>query len=46
MARRGINPKINELSTIMFAVLLTLLIIINKQKNNGKYKKEEKRSRI
>ncbi|MCY6371422.1 ABC transporter permease [Clostridium ganghwense] len=29
MARRGINPKINALSTLMFAVVLILLIIIN-----------------
>lgn len=29
MARRGINPEINALSTIMFAVMLVLLIIPN-----------------
>ena len=29
MARRGINPKINALSTMMFISVLTLLIIIN-----------------
>jgi spermidine/putrescine transport system permease protein len=29
MARRGINPKINALSTLMFVSVLTLLIIIN-----------------
>lgn len=29
MARRGINPEINALSTIMFAVLLLLLILTN-----------------
>jgi spermidine/putrescine transport system permease protein len=29
MARRGINPKINALSTLMFISVLTLLIIIN-----------------
>lgn len=37
MARRGINPKINALSTLMFVSVLTLLIIVNlmmsKQKN-------------
>ena len=29
MARRGINPKINALSTIMFIVVLLLLYVIN-----------------
>jgi len=29
MARRGINPKINALSSIMFIVVLLLLIIVN-----------------
>lgn len=29
MARRGINPKINALSTIMFVAVITLLLIIN-----------------
>ncbi|HYH03359.1 MAG TPA: ABC transporter permease [Bacillota bacterium] len=29
MARRGINPKINALSTLMFVCVLTLLIIVN-----------------
>lgn len=29
MARRGINPKINALSTLMFISVLTLLVIIN-----------------
>jgi len=31
MARRGINPVINALSTLMFVSLLVLLIIINKK---------------
>lgn len=31
MARRGINPKINALSTIMFTVVLLLLYLINKR---------------
>ncbi|MDR2649204.1 MAG: ABC transporter permease [Clostridiales bacterium] len=30
MARRGVNPKINALSTIMFVVVLLLLYIINR----------------
>lgn len=29
MARRGINPKINALSTIMFTTILLLLLIVN-----------------
>jgi spermidine/putrescine transport system permease protein len=29
MARRGLNPKINALSTLMFATILILLIVIN-----------------
>ena len=29
MARRGLNPKINALSTLMFVCVLTLLIIVN-----------------
>lgn len=37
MARRGINPKINALSTLMFISVLSLLIIVNlmmsRQKN-------------
>ncbi len=39
MARRGINPKINAVSTILFIVVLVLLLIINKRMNTGK--KEE-----
>lgn len=31
MARRGINPVINALSTLMFVALLILLLIINKR---------------
>lgn len=31
MARRGVNPKINALSTLMFAVVLMLLYLINKR---------------
>lgn len=41
MARKGINPTINALSTIMFVVTLLLLVIVyiktdNKEKNNEK----------
>jgi len=35
MARRGINPKINALSTLMFLVVLILLLIINKRSSTG-----------
>jgi spermidine/putrescine transport system permease protein len=31
MARRGINPKINALSTLMFVCVLLMLLIINKR---------------
>jgi len=31
MARRGINPKINALSAIMFMTVLVLLLIVNKR---------------
>lgn len=34
MARRGINPKINALSSIMFLTVLVLLVIINKRTQN------------
>lgn len=33
MARRGIKPEINALSTIMFITVLTLLFIVNKKQN-------------
>ncbi|MDR5588864.1 MULTISPECIES: ABC transporter permease [Clostridium] len=33
MARRGIKPEINALSTLMFLTVLTLLIIVNKKQN-------------
>jgi spermidine/putrescine transport system permease protein len=39
MAKRGINPKINAVSTILFIVVLVLLIIVNKRTNTEK--KEE-----
>lgn len=42
MARRGINPAINALSTIMFAAVLILLIIINKRTALDYTKKEVK----
>jgi spermidine/putrescine transport system permease protein len=39
MARRGLNPKINALSTLMFVSILTLLIIVN-VRTNKQLKKE------
>ncbi|MCR4943333.1 MAG: ABC transporter permease [Clostridium sp.] len=35
MARRGIKPEINALSTIIFIVVLALLLIINKKQSLG-----------
>lgn len=35
MARRGINPVINALSTLMFISLLIMLLIINKRANKN-----------
>ncbi|WP_176759015.1 ABC transporter permease [Alkaliphilus peptidifermentans] len=40
MARRGINPKINALSTIMFVTVLLLLIIVNKRMSKTNIIKE------
>lgn len=42
MARRGINPKINALSTLMFLVVLILLIIINLRDKRERDIKNEK----
>ena len=42
MARRGISPKINALSAIIFVSIVTLLLIVNIRANrvqNGKEKK-------
>lgn len=41
MARRGINPKINALSTLMFASVLILLLIVNKRTSRDKPKLKE-----
>jgi len=40
MARRGVNPTINALSTLMFLSVLILLFIVNKR--TSKDIKEEK----
>ncbi len=35
MAKRGVKPSINALSTVMFAVVVILLLIINKRSDKG-----------
>ncbi len=51
MARRGINPKINALSTIMFVSVLVLLVIVNlrqemeQKKERGKKNGTKKQNR-
>lgn len=40
MARRGIKPQINALSTIMFVTVLALLLIINLRTNRNINRKE------
>ena len=43
MTRKRISPEINALSTVMFAVVMVLLIIINARnaRDQGKVRKEE-----
>lgn len=36
MARRGIKPEINALSTLMFLTVLALLLIVNRKQNSNK----------
>ena len=38
MARRGVNPTINALSTIMFVVVMIFLIIVNFRNNKKSYR--------
>lgn len=45
MARRGINPTINALSTLMFLAVLSLLIIVNLRKGKDHEKDNRRRSR-
>lgn len=40
MSRRGVNPKINAVSTLMFIFVMTLLYLINRLDINNKSKKE------
>jgi len=42
MARRGINPKINALSTLMFVSVLLLLIIVDRRMSKDQMKGESK----
>lgn len=39
MARRGINPKINALSTLMFLAVIIILLIVNRKASNEGGKK-------
>lgn len=41
MARRGINPKINALSTLLFITVLSLLFLINKRDSKNLKNREE-----
>lgn len=41
MTKRGINPKINALSTLMFIFVMALLYLINTLDNKSKRNKEE-----
>ena len=41
MTRRGINPEINALSTLMFVVVLTLLLIVNIRSSRDVKKKKQ-----
>jgi spermidine/putrescine transport system permease protein len=44
MARRGINPKINALSTLMFVSVLTLLSIVNLMMSHQRHSKIKEES--
>jgi len=43
MARRGIHPTINALSTLMFIVVFVLLVIMNRRSLFGSNKKQNKK---
>ena len=43
MARKGINPSINALSTLMFVTVLILLLIVNRKEFTSRGDKIEKR---
>ena len=42
MARRGINPEINALSTLMFVSVLLLLIVVDRRMSRDKMKGENR----
>ena len=42
MTKRGINPKINAISTLMFILVITLLYVINRRDTKNKKKEEAK----
>lgn len=46
MARRGVRPTINALSTIMLAVVLLLMILINKRSNGAESRKKLNKSEV
>ncbi len=46
MARRGVRPTINALSTIMLTVVLLLMILINKRSNGVEKSKEKRKSEV
>jgi len=46
MARRGVRPTINALSTIMLSVVLLLMILINKRSNGVEKSKKKRKSEV
>lgn len=46
MARRGVRPTINALSTIMLSVVLILMILINKRTNSAEKANKFKRKEV
>ena len=36
MARKGVNPKINAVSTLLFVTVMALLLIVNKRELSSK----------
>ncbi len=46
MARRGVRPTINALSTIMLTVVLLLMILINKRSNGAESRNKLNRSEV
>ncbi len=46
MARRGVRPTINALSTIMLTVVLLLMILINKRSNGAEKSKKTIKSEV